>query len=68
MSFLKAHLEMDLIPWHQDLEFIVLSPKIDGSLRKVKKNPDTAAHTLLILEEHSNTPNVMQKEFATCHS
>lgn len=45
MSFLKAHLEMDLIPWHQDLEFIVLSPKIDESLRKVKKNPDTAAHS-----------------------
>lgn len=45
MSFLKAYLEMDLIPWHQDLEFIVLSPKIDESLRKVKKNPDTAAHS-----------------------
>lgn len=42
---LQAHLEMDLILWHQDLELIVLSPKIDASFTRVKKNPDTAAHT-----------------------
>lgn len=40
---LKAHLEMDLILWHQGLELIVLSSKIDESFTRVRKNSDTAA-------------------------